>query len=141
MKSLPKFLAGLAAALLVLVCAPASAQVYYGYNPNTGLEVTHGADVSGGVLPKITVTGTSCTVGTIKGGASTGSFVETGGTSCTFTITFPAAAPTGWSCYVNDLTTPADGPAKAASTTTTTWVSGATTVVSADVLQFSCVGY
>lgn len=128
-------------AALLSTLAFATNTGYTGWNPATGLNGTPGAEISLGTSPTITVTGTSCTITTVTGGASAGTFVESGGTSCTFTITFPAAAPTGWSCYVNDLTTPADGPAKAASTTTTTWVSGATTVVTLDVLQFTCQGY
>lgn len=119
----------------------AFASAYYGYNPATGLEVSHGADVSGGTSPVVTVTGSSCTITTLKGGAYAGSFVEAGGTSCTFTVTFPSAAPNGWVCTITDLTTPADGPAKQASTSTTACVTGATTVVSNDVMQFTAVGY
>lgn len=134
-------LAALAIGAFSMDAALADNTGYTGWNPTTGLNGTPGAEVNLGASPVFSVTGTSCTISAHTGGASAGTFTETGGTSCTFTITFPSAAPTGWNCYVSDLTTPADGPAKAASTTTTTWVSGATTVVTADVLQFTCQGY
>lgn len=145
-----KFLLGLAVGLsLVLGAAFAVTSItsttvngsYFGYNPATGLETMHGADVAGGVAPTIGVSGSSCAMTSVTGGASAGQFVQTGGTSCTFTITYPSASPNGWNCYVNDLTTPADGPVKAASTTTTVWTSGATTVVSGDTFQYVCEGY
>lgn len=143
MKSLKSFLRIALVGLLALGAGMASATNtgYVGWNPATGLNGTPGAEFNIGTSPVITVTGTSCTITTVTGGATVGTFIESGGTSCTFTIKFPSAAPTGWNCAVTDLGTPADGPAKAASTTTTTWVSGATTVVSLDTLQFNCSGY
>lgn len=116
--------------------------IYFGYNPVTGLETTHGTDVSGGISPVITGS-TGCgtlTLATV-GGASAGTVtLGTFATSCTLTITFPSAAPNGWACFFNDLTTPADQP-KQASTSTTTCVTTAGTQVTGDVIQWSAVGY
>lgn len=146
MKNFSKFVLGAFAALVLGIAGLALADntgssITFGWNPVSGLEVSHGADVSGGVSPAITVSGSGCAISAVKGGAYAGSFSSGAGTSCTFTITFPSAAPNGWVCTITDLTTPADGPAKQASTTTTTCVTGATTVVSGDVMQFSAVGY
>lgn len=113
----------------------ATAQVYYGWNPTTGLEVTHGSDVSGGVLP---VLSGCATISASVGGASAGKFA-TSGTSCTLTITFPSAAPNGWACFANDITTPADTVKQNASTTTSCTFAG--TTVAADVIVWNAVGY
>ncbi len=126
---------GVVSALVFGFAGVASAQVYYGYNPVTGLEVTHGADVSGGVLP---VLSGCATISASVGGATAGKFA-TSGTSCNLTITFPSAAPNGWACWASDLTTPADT-VKEASTTTTTAVFAGTTVA-ADVIVWNCIGY
>jgi hypothetical protein len=135
------------AALVVLAIAAsfapsvAQAQTYYGWNPNTGLEVTHGADVSGGVMPALTFSTGCGTVISKAGGATAGTFtLGTFATSCTITITFPSAAPNGWFCTFNDLTTPADIP-KQASTSTTTCVTTAGTQVTGDTILFNAVGY
>lgn len=143
MKSFAKVLLSVFASLVVfgLGAAPAEAQVYYGYNPSTGLEVTHGADVAGGVLPVFTYSAGCGTVVSVVGGASAGTFtIGTFATSCTITITFPSAAPNGWFCTFNDLTTPADAP-KQASTTTTNCVTTAGTLVTADKVAWNAVGY
>jgi hypothetical protein len=48
-------------------------------------------------------------------------------------------APTGWACYANDLTTPADKLQTTVSTTTTATIAG--TTVSGDVISFGCMGF
>lgn len=140
MNSIRTKLALVFAAALLSVCAFANTG-YIGNDPSTGLNGLAGAQMSIGTPPVVSVTGTSCAISTnATGGPIAGTFVQTGGTSCTFTITFPGKAPGGWFCAVIDLTTPADT-VKAASTTTTTWVSGASTVVTADTFQYECTGY
>jgi len=84
-----------------------------------------------------------CTESSLTGGATAGKF-SVASTSCTIVITMgnSATAPNGWDCHAIDLTTLADvtNPHQTATTTTTvTIVTG--TVVSGDVIQFSCIGY
>lgn len=132
------FAAGIALAAVGVALANTG---YIGNDPSTGLNGIPGAQMSIGTPPVVSVTGSSCVISTAAaGGPSAGTFIQTGGTACTFTLTFPAASPAGWFCAVVDLTTPADT-VKAASTTTKTWVSGSSTVVTADVFQYECTGY
>lgn len=141
MRNLSKFVLGAFVAVLLGFAGVADAQTYYGWNPVTGLEVTHGADVSGGVQPVLSYSGGCGTVVSAAGGASAGTFtIGTFSTSCTITITFPSAAPNGWFCTFNDLTTPADAP-KQTSTTTTNCVTTAGTLVTADKVAWNAVGY
>ena len=124
-------------ALAGFVCSttPASAQVYYGYNPSTGLEVSHGTDVSAGVLPKFT----GCaTISAAVGGAYAGQLV-TSGTSCALVITFPSAAPNGWQCTLVDRTHAAIG--VQASSTTTSCTFTAVTTTAADTVVWTALGY
>jgi len=91
-----------------------------------------------------TVSGSSAAF--VAGGPTAGTF--TAGASGTNTVvvtmggTFGAtAAPSGWACHVNDLTTPTDNSSwsqTAVSTTTATMVG---TGVSGDVMQLVCTGY
>lgn len=149
MKNFSKFVLGAFAAAVLGLAGLAFAastsntgsSIYFGYNPSTGLETTHGADVSGGVLPVVTGSGGCGTLGAVVGGASAGSVtIGTFATSCTLTFTFPSAAPNGWICIFNDLTTPADS-VKQATSSTTTCVTTAATVVTGDAIQFNAVGY
>lgn len=136
-----KKIAALFAALLVTLCAslPASAiGSYFGYNPATGLETTHGSLVDGGAA--VVVTGTCGTLGTLTAAATTGKIVAGAVTTCTLVLTFPSAAPNGWVCFFNDLTTPADV-VRQASSTTTSCTSVASTIVSGDVINFHAFGY
>lgn len=126
-----------ALALVAALFATAALAVDYGWSPLTGLEAFHGAFVSQGTKP--VVSGTCGTFGTQLGGATAGS-VAAGATTCTVTLTFPSAAPNGWLCRFNDLTTPADLIVQAASTTTSC-TSNAATVVSADVIQYLAIAY
>ena len=129
------FIVGLVVGLSLI--SAAALAVDYGWSPVTGLEAFHGAFVSQGVKP--VVTGTCGTFGAQTGGATAGT-VATGATTCTIILTFPSAAPNGWLCRFNDLTTPADLIVQASSTTTSC-TSNAATVVSADVIQYLAVGY
>lgn len=96
------------AALLGLGTA-AVAQVYYGFNPTTGLNTTQGTAVSAGVKPVLSSTTTSCgTFATVNaslvGGASVFQ-VNTNSTTCTLKFVFPNAAPNGYFCVATDETT------------------------------------
>jgi hypothetical protein len=82
--------------------------------------------------------------GTNVGGATAGKITTVGSTSCTTIITMgnSASAPNGWDCSVTDLTTAADAHnprISASNATTATIITG--TIVAADVLSFSCIGY
>ena len=135
MTKFKSFLRGALLGLLGLGAGAVVAQTYYGWNPTTGLETTHGADVSGGALP--TLSGCA-TISASVGGASAGKFA-TSGTSCNLTITFPSAAPNGWYCTANDITTSADKVVQTASTTTSCTFSGTTSA--ADVIVWNAVGF
>jgi hypothetical protein len=91
-----------------------------------------------------------CGETSLTGGATAGSF--TSGTpsssgpatgTCTLTITMGAsiAAPNGWACHANDLTTNAESAtwSQTATTTTTATLSG--TTASGDIVNFACIGY
>lgn len=124
------------AAAALAVCGVAYAQtVYYGYNPSTGLEVSHGADVSGGPLP---VFSGCATISASVGGAYAGQLV-TSGTSCALVITFPSAAPNGWNCTLVDRGHAAIG--VQASTTTTSCTFTAVTTTAADLMIWTALGY
>ena len=80
----------------------------------------------------------------LAGGATAGTITTVGSTSCSTIVTMgdTATAPNGWSCTAIDLTTSGDvtNPHQTAtSATTATLASG--TIVAADVIQFSCIGY
>ena len=96
-----------------------------------------GADVSTGGT--FAVSGCAATAAT--GGASAGSVTSGTAGACTFTLTMgnATAAPHGWACYVNDLTTPANVLHQTATTATTATFSG--TTAGADVMNFACTGY
>lgn len=108
-------------------------------------------EVNGSIAPsyivsrgtKFTLTG--CTATSTLGGASAGSFASGTTGTCTVTITLSGAtaltpAPTnGWSCWANDMTTPADVIHQTATGTTTVTLSG--TTVSGDIINFGCMGY
>lgn len=78
------------------------------------------------------------TTTSLTGGENAGSFAA-GQISCVPVITPGFTAPHGFSCWANDLTTPADTIHQTATTTTTVTLSG--TVISADVINFGCIAY
>ena len=90
---------------------------------------------------KFTLTG--CSAGTTVGGATSGQFASGTTGTCTVVITMNGAtgmtAPNGWSCWANDITTPADLINQTASSTTTATLSG--TTVSGDTINFGCMAY
>jgi hypothetical protein len=77
----------------------------------------------------------------LVGGDTVGRFVAEA-VSCTVTITMgnSATAANGWSCWVNDLSTPADKLSQTSASTTTTAVFTGTVVIG-DTINFGCIGY
>lgn len=127
--------------LIGLLVATAALAIDYGWNPVTGLEAFHGALVSQGTLPTISGTGGCGTLTAKTGGPSSGTVtIGTFATSCTLTLTFPTAAPNGWNCTFGDLTTPADAVPQATSTTTTC-VTTAATMVTGDTIKYMALGF
>lgn len=104
-----------------------------------GSERAASFQASGGT--KFTISG--CSAGTTVGGASAGTFVSGTTGACTVTITINGAtgltAPTGWSCFAANQTTPANIFSQSGSTTTTATFTG--TTVTNDVISFGCLGY
>lgn len=117
----------------------AYATAYYGYNPSTGGEVTHGVTIDGGNVKPV-ISGTCGTRGTQLGGATTGSVVSGAVTTCTTVLTFAVAAPNGYFCSFQDLTTVADKIGQV-SYTTTSCTSNAATIVSGDLVAFQAEGF
>ena len=110
---------------------------------NTSLDV-RGAIATNGLIgngTKFTLTG--CSADTTVGAATVGKFTSRTTGTCTVVITMNGAtgltAPTGWECYANDLTTPANLIGMSSSTTTTATITG--TTVTGDVVSFGCQGY
>jgi len=143
-----KIFAGLAGLLFVSLAFGAT--IYYGYNPNTGLNGLPGLTVAGGPLPTVAGSGGGCgTVPAPVGGSSVFQITTAGVTSCTLTITYTvpstalagssAASPNGIFCVVSDETTPADSVRQTAHTTTTSTVTG--TIVAGDNLLIECNGF
>jgi len=140
-----KILAGLAG---LLVASVATAAVYYGFNPNTGLNGVQGLTVAGGSTP--TVTGTCGTIPAPLGGAAVFQITTAGVTSCQLTVTYSvpanalagssAAAPNGVFCVYADETHPADTISQASHTTTSSSSSTAT-ITAGDVILVECNGY
>jgi hypothetical protein len=83
------------------------------------------------------VSGCSLTAG--AGGTWAGKFVSGTTGTCTVTITLGTTATNGFSCWANDLTTPADIIKQTATTTTTATIAG--TTASGDVLNWGCIAY
>lgn len=140
-KTSASFIAGLL--LAVGLTAGAASLSYFGFNPNTNLEGLHGFLASGGAAPTVTGSGGCGTLTNQLGGSTAGQVtIGTFSVSCTLTVTVPtaSAAPNGWKCLFNDLTTPADTVPQA-STTTTTCVTTAATVVTGDTIQYVLVAY
>ena len=92
-------------------------------------------------VTEIAVAGTQsisgCTLSSALGGVSAGSF-HAGATSCTVTITMNTAK-NGFACQAQDMTTLTDAMHQSAFTTTTATMTG--TVVSGDVITWSCTAF
>lgn len=79
------------------------------------------------------------TVSGVHGGDYGGEFIA-GQAACSPVITLTTTAvPFGFSCWANDLTTPADAMRQSARTTTSVTFTG--TVTSGDLINWGCVGY
>jgi hypothetical protein len=116
----------------------AFAQVYYGFNPVTGLNGVQGVPVAGGVVPALS--GTCGTIPAGVGGAGTFSVTTAGVTTCTLIVTLPSAAPHGFFCVFIDETHPADVIAQA-SHTSTTCTSSAATITAGDTILVEINGF
>lgn len=132
-----RFLAVLAAFTIgLLAVAPANA-VDYGWSAVTGLEAMHGALVSQGA--QVVVSGCA-TVSAQAGGASAGKFSSTSA-ACAPTFTFPAAAPNGWLCIVQDQVTSATKINQTSFTATTAVFTNSAATVSGDTYVYLCFGF
>jgi len=118
------------------VCGVAFA-VDYGWNPSTGLEAFHGAFVSQGTSP--VVTGCS-TVSAQVGGATAGKWQSTSA-ACAPTLTFPTAAPNGWTCIIQDQVTVASKINQTSFTTTTAVFTNSAATTSGDTYVYYCIGF
>jgi hypothetical protein len=110
----------------------------------TSFQLTYGAGCSGGPVStgtKFTTSG--CSVSATTGGATAGTYTSGTTGTCAVTVTMNGAtgqtAPNGWTCYAQDVTTPADAQTQTTTTATAAVISG--TTVSGDVVRFHCVGY
>ncbi len=82
----------------------------------------------------------SCAAGTQIGGNTAGSFKFSAACSAgTVVLTFAGAAPNGWACHAQDMTTPADTLKQIAYTTTTATFTA--TAASGDQAVFQCSGF
>ena len=95
------------------------------------------ADIAG---DHFNISGCTATFG--NGGPSAGTFSSGTSGTCTVTITMGGGAQTnsGYACWINDLTTPADT-LHQVFTGSTTQVSFTGTTVSGDLINFGCMGY
>lgn len=125
-----------AIAALLGFAGVATAQLYYGFNPTTGLNTQQGTPVMAGILPVITTNG--CTATLLVGGAGAFQFTA-GATSCTMKFTFPAPAPNGYNCVAQDETTPADTVRQSLHDTVSCTITG--TVVVADKVLVEVNGF
>lgn len=123
----------------MLIATAAVAATYYGWNPQTNLETTHGVLVDGGTVQPV-VSGSCGVRGTIVGGAHVLDITSGAVTTCTTVLTFASAAPNGWNCVFRDLTTPADV-INQASYTATSCTSNAATIVSGDHVLVNADGF
>jgi hypothetical protein len=85
-----------------------------------------------------------CAEATLVGGATAGTFITSGSTSCSTVITMgnTTATTNGWACQAYDLTTAADYHNPTVQPTSGTTITIATgTIVAGDKIQFACVGY
>lgn len=140
MKKFTQFVLGAFAAAVLGLAGMAGAQTYYGWNPVTNLEVTHGVLVDGGAVAPV-VSGTCGTRGTVTLGAYAGTIVSGAVTTCTTTLTFATAAPHGYLCTFTDLTTTADLIPQSGTISTTSCSSTAATIVAADVVKVVALGF
>ena len=124
----------------LLVAAVASAVVYYGFNPTTGLNTQQGVPVAAGVVPSLS--GTCGTIPAGVGGAGVFTVATAGVTTCTLTVTIPTASNNGVFCVFVDETTAADANnMHQASHTASSCTSNAATIVAGDVILVEVNGF
>lgn len=91
---------------------------------------------------KFTVSSGCATISNTAGGATAGQFNTTTTGVCSPVIVMDGAtgitAPTGWSCWVNDITS---GIAGSQSDSSTTGATLKVTTTSGDLVSFGCIGY
>lgn len=96
------------------------------------------------VVNGTTFSATGCSVSTLLGGSTAGSFRAGNSGACTVTITMGSSvtAPSGFACgHPNDLSTNSDSSSWTQTATTNTTVTLSGTSVSGDVINFSCIAY
>lgn len=100
-------------------------------------DFTTGDALAGG--PTFSMTGCSATGPT--GGSTTGAYISGTSGSCAVVVTMgqQKTAAHGWSCSVNNITTPADVQKQTAYSATSATFSG--TTVTSDVVSFSCAPF
>jgi hypothetical protein len=131
---------GFVVAVMLGLSTVAVAQVYYGFNPTTGLNTAQGVPVAAGKLP--VVTGTCGTIPAPVGGAGVFQVTTAGVTTCTLIVTLPSAAPNGVYCVFVDETTAADANnMHQASHTSTSCTSNAATIVAGDNILVEVNGF
>ena len=82
---------------------------------------------------------TGCSLTAAVGGASAGKFASGTTGICTVTVTPGITAPNGYSCWANDLTTPANKLQQLSNSQTAPTLGG--TTVSGDVVTWGCIAY
>ncbi len=100
----------------------------------TVMPIAASAFVAAGTIPAVTVCGT---IGT--GSKNDAGFITSATGACAPVLTFTVTAPTGWSCAINNSTTPANIFQQTASSATTATFTGVS--VANDVLRYLCTAY
>ncbi len=90
---------------------------------------------SAGTVPGIS----GCSAGTQTGGAVGGTFASGTTGACNVTLTLAVTATTGYACFAQNVTTPANPYVQSGGTTTTATFTG--TTVSGDVIRYFCFAY
>lgn len=105
-----------------------------------GFQTLVGAQVDGsGPSGAPVVVQSGQTISAQAGGSNAGRWTATGTTTAAGTLTFPDAAPGGRECDFNDLTTNADKVTQTTATDGKTVVTIAGTIVSGDVISYTCM--
>lgn len=137
------FFGGILGGLLAVTMA-ASAAIYYGYNPNTGVNAIAGIWIDP-TAPQAITSDNSCSFDTQHGGTNVGSLIARTNGTCHLTFTDPVGAATagitGYTCLVIDADAPTYlAPFKqTANSATGCTVSGST--ATGDHLTFIMIGY
>ncbi len=86
-----------------------------------------------------TQTVSGCSLSASSGGKTAGKFTSGTSGTCTVTVTPGTTAPNGYSCFANDITTPADKLQQTVASTTAPVISG--TTASGDVITWGCMAF